>query len=211
MHFCLLSGTSSNSIISSASLSILSSRAHPPCYYLLAVRFIKHSHTHLITYIFTYSNRTLYRSHSTKTGHFSHHKTNVHINQPLSLTLRHTDPHDQISLCSVITLQFTQGLFSAFCSISPTLKLPPALSQSSMSAAVLHLLLSYISLFISYSCLLSFTSHRNCGNMKTETVTLGQLLACFLWSVGTLLCCDRWSSMSLNLLRSGLFESLELT
>lgn len=76
MHFCLLSGTSSNSIISSASLSILSSRAHPPCYYLLAVRFIKHSHTHLITYIFTYSNRTLYRSHSTKTGHFSHHKTN---------------------------------------------------------------------------------------------------------------------------------------
>lgn len=33
MHFCLLSGISSNSIISSASLSILSSRAHPPCYY----------------------------------------------------------------------------------------------------------------------------------------------------------------------------------
>lgn len=80
-----------------------------------------------------------------------------------------------------------------------------------MSAAVLHLLLSYISLFISYSCLLSFTSHRNCGNMKTETNTGPIISVCFLWSVGTLLCCYRWSSMSLNLLRSGLFESLELT
>lgn len=134
-----------------------------------AVCFIKHSHTWLLIYLSTVTGH--YIDHIVLRRDFSHHKTNVHINHPLSLTARHTDPLDHY-----VTVQ---GLFSVFCSISPTLKLPPALSQSSMLAAVLHLLLSYISFFISYSCLLSFTSHRNCGNMKTETVTLGRLLACF--------------------------------